>query len=234
MADSKELYYFTSARYGLEAVKNGRIKVAQFDKTNDPFELLSLLPNETLTHEILETTRTNLSTYFKAVCLSEEYRSPTLWGHYADKGKGVCLRFDVDLKTSSNQLAFQPMKYIEHRILNPLDSDNKDIEDAEWDKVKTDMHIDMMIHKSLHWEYEKEWRILVDSESEFVILDPLTGLSFLMFPDHMKLSEVLIGFRCEEENIVRRFEILLDSYPSPPKVVRTYLSRSAFVIEKEN
>ena len=35
------LYYFTGQKYGLDAIRNRRLKVARIDELNDPFELMA-------------------------------------------------------------------------------------------------------------------------------------------------------------------------------------------------
>ena len=91
----------------------------------------------------------------------------------------------------------------------------------------------MFYVKSHHWQHEKEWRLL--SAEEKLLLDSITGLYFFPFADRLILREILIGFRCEEENIERRFERLIDDdnyYDPKPNIIPTRLSRAAFEIEK--
>ena len=45
MPETKLFYYFTPAKYALEGVKNHRLKVAELDKANDPYELLPVRCN---------------------------------------------------------------------------------------------------------------------------------------------------------------------------------------------
>ena len=40
MPKTEQFYYFTSTKYALEAIKKRRLKAAELDKTNDPYELL--------------------------------------------------------------------------------------------------------------------------------------------------------------------------------------------------
>ena len=87
--------------------------------------------------------------------------------------------------------------------------------------------------QSIRWEHEEEWRI--GAQEKTLELDPTTGLYFYPFKNQLKLREILIGVRCEEENIERRFERLIDDdkYPDPkPEIIRTRLSSSSFKIEK--
>ena len=48
MAQPELLYYFTPTKYALESVQNRRLKVAELDKTNDPYEMLPIRWHEGL------------------------------------------------------------------------------------------------------------------------------------------------------------------------------------------
>ena len=52
MAQPELLYYFTHTKYALEGVKNRRLKVAELDKANDPYELLPFRWEEGLSGEL--------------------------------------------------------------------------------------------------------------------------------------------------------------------------------------
>ena len=84
--------------------------------------------------------------------------------------------------------------------------------------------------KSHHWKHEEEWRIWEAEKN--LKLDPITGLYFFPLGNLLKLREILIGFRCKDENIRRRFEIATEGYPDPkPEIFFTRPSSSAFEIE---
>ena len=85
----------------------------------------------------------------------------------------------------------------------------------------------------------------ISKESEKLLeLDGDKGQYFLKFNYNygngivqiLKLREILIGFRCEEENIENRFQSLINDdnkYPDPkPTIIRTRLSPTTFAIEK--
>ena len=111
MPETKQFYYFTSTKYALEAVKDRQLKAAELDKTNDPYELFgfrldSLISNEhkisneeklALAEEMADDFKNDVSKIMKMVCLSKTYKEPSLWGHYADRCKGVCLGFDINV-----------------------------------------------------------------------------------------------------------------------------------------
>ena len=116
MSEPELFYYFTSTKYALEAVKNRRLKVAELDKTNDPYEFMAVRPPASITMEDFQTTiRDDFSESIKMICVSSTYKNPSLWGHYADRGKGICLGFETNLYKKSDKLMFK-MEYSKERI----------------------------------------------------------------------------------------------------------------------
>ena len=43
MPETERFYYFTPANYALEGIKNQRLKAAELDKANDPYEMLPII-----------------------------------------------------------------------------------------------------------------------------------------------------------------------------------------------
>ena len=234
MPETKRFYYFTLTKYALEAVRDRQLKATELNKANDPYEMLPFQLNDGNDNVIAQMVKDDLSQMLKIVCFSETYKNPSLWGHYADKCKGVCLGFDIEI-------------YKDDEDIDPVSNIRK----IKYNKTRTDMHefgfdnsSGMMVNtegktytifyvKSHHWEHEKEWRLM--DIADRLKLDSITGMYFFPFANRLKLREMLIGFRCEEKNIERRFERLIDDskYPDPkPKIISTRLSRSAFEIEK--
>ena len=82
MAQPELLYYFTSTKYALESVQNRQLKVAELDKTNDPYELLPIRGKEGLTEatvdELFSNLQSNLAKKIKMICFSETYKDPAL------------------------------------------------------------------------------------------------------------------------------------------------------------
>ena len=234
MPETKQFYYFTLTKYALEAVRNRQLKATELNKANDPYEMLPFQLNDGNDNVIAQRVRDDFSKFFKMVCFSETYKNPSLWGHYADKCKGVCLGFDIEIYKDNEDidpvLNIRKVKYKKNRSdMHEFGFDNSSGMPVNT-KGKT---YTIFYVKSHHWEHEKEWRLLDFSEN--LILNPITGLYFFPFADRLRLREILIGFRCEEENMEHRFKRLIDTdkYPDPkPEIISTRLSRSTFEIEK--
>ena len=66
MPEPELFYYFTPATYALEAVAKHRLKAAELDKANDPFELLPIRWDNPTNDEIFQGVKTILRTVLTA------------------------------------------------------------------------------------------------------------------------------------------------------------------------
>jgi len=110
------------------------------------------------------------------VCFSRVRDDILMWAHYADKHKGICFEFDG----SDNCLFFgeaQPVEYEDYTSI-PLD------EGKERQMTR------VILTKSKHWLYEREYRILRPGKAGSKIDYPvelLTGIIFgCMMPDNVR------------------------------------------------
>jgi len=122
----------------------------------------------------------------------EFYNQIVMWSHYADNHKGFCIEYDMeflksDIHLSQNNLEFNhdkkdeylkerneaiikaglfPIEYTSNRINIPvtkLDLINVD----SFERIIYNSNIDELFYKtfvvkSANWNYEKEWRIIID------------------------------------------------------------------------
>jgi hypothetical protein len=86
---------FICARWGLEAIKNRRLKISTLDSLNDPFEVLPFdLSN--VEHRIaLEGTKDGMNQKTGLLCFCKHWHNPLMWAHYADRHRGICLGFEI-------------------------------------------------------------------------------------------------------------------------------------------
>ncbi len=165
MPKTEQFYYFTSTKYALEAIKKRRLKAAELDKTNDPYELLgfrldSFANNEdelSIVEEMADNFKTVASKSIKMVCLSETYKDSSLWGHYAEKCKVVCLGFDIDVYGDPEKDIIAEVKYGEDRKY--LNYFGWDISDGMLRPPKEYQKNSVLYYKSIRWQHEKEWHI---------------------------------------------------------------------------
>ena len=114
------------------------------------------------------------------LCLSEKPDDILMWSHYAGSHTGFCLEFDkVGLK---GFLGF--CEPIEYRKLYP---NFKEVVDKA---LSLKIH-KFLLSKSEHWEYEKEWRVIVNCENP--------ANRFQTFPDYL-LKGVILGCQMPKTN----------------------------------
>ena len=104
------LYHFINKKYGLESLNLKRLKIAQIDQLNDPFELLGVELSNPQYRDLFNQLKQDLSKDIGILCFCANYHNPALWAHYAEKHKGLCLGFDVPLE------ACQKVRYSETRL----------------------------------------------------------------------------------------------------------------------
>ena len=107
------------------------------------------------------------------VCFSKVRDDILMWAHYGDKHKGLCLEFDG----SSNCMFFGEAQPVEYEDYTPIPLH----EDTERQMSR------VILTKSKHWVYEKEYRIFrpnIASQSLHYPVELLTGIIFgCMTPD---------------------------------------------------
>jgi hypothetical protein len=121
------------------------------------------------------------------LCLSEKPNDILMWSHYADGHTGFCLKFDkVGLKEFFGFC--EPVKY-----RKPYPNFKEVVDKALSIKIHK-----FLLSKSEHWEYEKEWRVIIDCEN------PTNR--FQKFPDHL-LKGVILGCQMPQKNkaLIRRW-----------------------------
>lgn len=191
------LYYYTSLKYGLAAIRDQRIKISHFDALNDPFDFIGVATDTEEQRKQVEERRDRLKTNNGLICMSETWKSPLLWGHYADCHKGVCLIFNVD-----DSSKWRKVKYTDQR--KSLDDFGVDtINDLKGEDFTT-----LCSTKFKAWEYEQEWRLfpkLRPARKDFV-----DGNFFYKFSDNdgeiMRLDGIIFGARCKiEDDTIEQF-----------------------------
>ena len=175
------LYYFTPSQFGLEAVRDRRLKAARVAALNDPFELQSVLSGPG-TGNNFKGLKQLIDTDQALLCMSASWRHPMMWAHYAGNHTGLCLGFDVD------DDVFVPVRYVNERTPS-AEFDPKDGESVQDAGLRLIDHL--LRTKFDAWAYEREYRSYLNLEGR----DPVSGLHFVSFEPAMKLKEVIVGLR---------------------------------------
>ena len=89
------LYYMTAKQWALVILREKRLKISTIPELNDPFELLGASIGEKGMRRALEILHAHWARELGMICMTDNWRSPVMWAHYADKHRGLCLGFDV-------------------------------------------------------------------------------------------------------------------------------------------
>jgi hypothetical protein len=110
------------------------------------------------------------------VCFSRVRDDMLMWAHYADKHRGLCFEFDG----SANCRFFGEAQPVEYEDYTPI----------PLDKDKERQMTRVILTKSKHWVYEREYRIFQPEKSNSKLAYPgalLTGIIFgCMMPDNIR------------------------------------------------
>ncbi|QCM10003.1 DUF2971 domain-containing protein [Agrobacterium tumefaciens] len=172
-----QLYYYTKLHYGLASVRDRRIKISLYDSLNDPFDFLGVATDSKAQEDELQKLRDELRAKSGIICLSETWKEPLMWGHYANSHKGVCLGFEV--RAGHYQK-------IDYRATRPKLSEFGKTSISELTEVE---RAQIARKKFNRWSYEREWRRIVDlGPADFV-----DGNYYLPFDGSMVLKTILFG-----------------------------------------
>ncbi|MDU9006926.1 DUF2971 domain-containing protein [Sedimentitalea todarodis] len=211
------LFQFIGPEYGIQAIKDQRLKISRIDQLNDPFEMFAGTQSDRRTRFAMDVIRKSVASRLGVLCFSRDWHNPVMWSHYADNHRGLCLGFDVD------EAVAMPVDYVSRRVefdqyLDPATSESE---------VRA-LASRFAATKYSHWRYEKEVRC-------WASLDPDgPDLQFHHFDKHIKLRQVCIGF---QSSMTRRmvFDALGDEMASTVSVMSTRLAYRTFrVVTQQN
>jgi hypothetical protein len=178
MEETRRVYYMTGAMTGIACIALQRLKVSRFNELNDPFELLSVNVHERAARKAFNKVREELNKVKGLICFAPDWKSPLMWGHYAEKHTGFALGFDIPSKL------LKDVKY-EHKLFElELDPNTKEPVKGTLDKL--------IVTKFADWEYEKECRMFVDLAS----MEAEGGMYFEPFSKKLQFREIVLGPRC--------------------------------------
>lgn len=220
--NTNHLYHFTTAKFALDDLRNRRLKIAQFDDLNDPFELKSVNlcnPEHARTFDGIE--KENFEGYKAAVarrwgvlCFSEAKTDLLQWAHYAERHKGICLGFDV----SGGKEKFRPVKYKTTRF--PFPVPEKRDREFSWHLLST---------KSKAWAYEREWRVFLELKDSVWNEGAGRMLYFADFGAELVLKDVILG--ATNKTSVSEVIQAMQGYAETVRIARMRLSCNRFELE---
>lgn len=166
------VYHFLNEEWGLQSIEKRRLKISRLIDLNDPFDFYAVDLSKKDLREALEKTIEEQSQFNGLLCFSRKWHSPLLWGHYADKHKGLCLGFDIPDEPSIS------VTYIKERIEAV---DIGDFTEEDMQKWISSKYVD--------WKYEDEVRVTPKLND----VCPKTGFYFTDYSNELRLREVIVG-----------------------------------------
>lgn len=172
---TEKLYHYTSFENALKILATGRLKFSQLSNLNDINEAyrtdyIDVTDSQILSSDLESSYSylekgviTNALQKFRQISLSMDkdnkpgFAISPMWGHYAQKGQGVCLAFDKNkLISKLKPIEYRAVSYagIDGSIKIPIDKINDCVN-------YIDKHRQEIFFKKLpDWSYEQEFRIV--------------------------------------------------------------------------
>lgn len=175
---------------------------------------------------------------YKQISLTMDYdsyfkgcMSPMMWGHYADKRKGICIEIDFNKIIFPEGCLAREVKYIS-ALSKYFTLDSRIKNEEQLRKFVKRKSKDVFFTKLLGWKGENEFRIVCDT-SEFLNIENAITAVYLTSCDSLEceLVEKLVG-----RSIPVKYLKYISAYGnlSLPVVVDTYNSRVANLKAKNN
>ena len=156
---------------------------------------------------------------------SETNKSLTMWGHYAEKQKGICLEFD----TSESNFVLSQVQYSEKVYTVNLES----IESITLENI-IEQSNKRFNYKYIGWEYEKEWRIIGKARETIKYPSKCLKAIYFGYRSNIRTYRDIIDATRDIEGLkYYRFKPYKDSYRF--EFIELNLKEmEQFLIEKEN
>jgi len=173
------VYHFVNEKFGLEDLKERRLKVATIEDLNDPFEMLGFSNRDPALRKAWRFIKAHVNSRLGFLCFSKSWNNPVQWSHYADGHRGLCLGFDVPRRHLID------VTYSNKRFEPNLGAFEVGGEQAQLELER------VFSTKFTHWQYENEVRCTIPLRLTTV----KDGLFFEKFSPILHLREVIAGHR---------------------------------------
>ena len=209
------IYHFIDAKWGLDDIRQRRLKISRIGELNDPFEFLAFSARDKDVRRAFQQTKEEISKTKGILCFSKNWRNPLLWSHYADSHRGLCLGFEI--KTER----LDKIRYISHRPEPDLEILSRS-DGTEEKYMQT-----ILGSKFSHWRYEQEYRLFVELSD----LDDASENYFVEFGPEMELKEIFVG----EFSTLRRGDLTaaLGGLSDDVSIVKTRRAFRSFRVVKQ-
>ncbi len=211
-----KLFHLTSEKYGLQALRNWRLKLSLIQDLNDPFELYAAALTDPRYRAKFREFKNHVSKSYGMICFSRHWSNPVLWSHYGDRHQGIALEIDVQ-RADVCKVIYSPARiFVDVEAAMKRGSFLK--EDA-YRLVRT---------KFQHWQYEDERRVFVSLSDRSIACDK--GLHFYPFGAQVVVTGVILGAASTLSNETIAQNLQLGRTIS---VTRTRLAFESFTVVRQ-
>jgi hypothetical protein len=118
--------------------------------------------------------------------LSETWRSPLMWSHYADEHRGICLEYDT------TEIPHPDLAAVNYRSPRSIKaSDLIECKMQASSEAERRVHNTYFFSKSPQWQYEKEWRDIRNSSGVAATRFPITAIYFGLRCDQAVITSIV-------------------------------------------
>lgn len=210
------VYHYLEAKWALEDIRSGWLKLSKINDMNDPYEFESVCSDHKPSQWVLDMTKRKTVEENGVLCFSLSWNDILMWSHYGERHKGICLGFDVPDELTKTVTYLRDVLVVENLIDAPTEEQMR--------------IVDLLCYAKYEgWFYEKEVRVIGMRKE----IDEKTGKYFVSFGEHLRLKEVITGVSFPMSNrpliedalkdyedvkivktvkSVKRFEILVDEH----------------------
>ena len=212
------LYQYTKVNYAKGLLQDNLMYLRRFDELNDPFDgsflddvKIEFHHDESIMHrnkaereylesQIIEKRRQDYlkiqnkyKKTYRVACFSQDNDSAPMWAFYGDEHKGICIEYNFHDEMKFRDFCF-PIKYVNKTNNNAITKLlNEDIDPTNR------LVQELFLKKYKSWNFEKEWRIVIQDEKVDHIFEPKWN-DEKKFIDFLKPKAVYLGLKIEHDN----------------------------------
>lgn len=185
-----KLYHFTNAEYLISSIQKNRLKLSTFHNLNDPYEVMPFSKSESGDYAPAVLVRKHIQDMLKNTglfCMSSNVESTLMWGHYADRHRGVAYEFHFEQEIEN------VLFHVEYNNERVEYSDKTDLDN---EKKEREFFTKLLQRKAECWRYEAEYRWVFPLKNPHVeIFVDHCGLIFMRFSKE-QLKRIILGVDC--------------------------------------
>ncbi len=207
--------------YLVDAINNTPFKCDTYEETLKEYNQIAL--------ETFEIARKMPGKIFKTTCLSENSKSILMWSHYANQHEGFCIEYDFNRAIETNFPIDRLAKVFYSDSMPKLNIqsliqvirkkfDHEYVKDPNITQLTSETCLEAIITKNTVWQYEEEWRIILDNFSDIQI-DKIPYA-----------TKIIMGINISEKDKAELLRIANTKKPSIP-VYQAYLLPDKYEID---